>query len=319
VQGPEILLAVRVFDHYGVSMFHGPAALMQLKVSENEAAPAVSLAGPWCYQVEVKLDPAAICGPGGNGPTMPLGPDSQNAPSRLFNAMIHPLIPYAIRGAIWYQGESNASRAYQYRALMPALIEDWRQWWDQGDFPFYMVQLANFKERKPEPAESEWAELREAQTLTLRLKNTGMACIIDIGDAWDIHPRNKQDVGKRLALWALAKDYGRQRVYSGPMYRAMERQGDALCVSFDHVGGGLVAHGETLNGFAIAGADKQFVWAQAVIQGDTVIVRSDAVPEPVALRYGWADNPDCNLYNKQGLPAVPFRTDEWPGLTHGRK
>lgn len=319
VQGPEALLAVRVFDHYGESMFHGPAKLMQLSLAENEADTPVSAAGPWRYAVEVKLSPAAICGPGNSGPTPPMGADSPNAPSRLYNAMIHPLIPYALRGAIWYQGESNASRAHQYRTLMPALIEDWRRAWGQGAFPFYMVQLANFMAVKPEPSQSAWAELREAQTMTLSLENTGMACIIDIGEAGDIHPRNKQDVGKRLALWALAKDYGMAVVYSGPLYRAMDRRGDAICVSFDHVGGGLTVHGDTLSGFAIAGADKQFVWAQATLEGDTVLVRSGAVAEPVAVRYGWADNPECNLYNKEGLPAVPFRTDAWPGLTHGQK
>ena len=169
---------------------------------------------------------------------------------------------------------------------------------------------------KPEPTESAWAELREAQTMTLSYPNTGQAVIIDIGEADDIHPKNKQDVGKRLALWALVKDYGRELVYSGPMYKCMKKDGSEIALSFDHVGGGLVAKGgEPLKGFAIAGEDKKFVWADAKIEGDKVVVSSPDVADPVAVRYAWADNPICNLYNKEDLPACPFRTDEWPGVT----
>ena len=229
--------------------------------------------------------------------------------------MIAPLIPYAIGGAIWYQGESNASRAYQYRELFPTMIECWRQSWGQEDFPFLFVQLANFMAVKPEPGESAWAELREAQSMTLNRPNTGMAVIIDIGEADNIHPKNKQDVGKRLALWALAKTYGRDVVYSGPIYESMQRQGNKTVLRFDHVGGGLVAKGGQLKGFAIAGDDRRFVWADARIEGDTVIVSSEKVARPAAVRYAWADNPVCNLYNEAGLPASPFRTDTWPGVT----
>ncbi len=249
-------------------------------------------------------------------PGAPFGPDHPHAPAGLYNAMIAPLIPYGIAGAIWYQGESNAGRAYQYRKLFPAMITNWRHDWGRGDFPFLFVQLANFMATKPEPGDSEWAELREAQLLTLALPNTGMAVIIDIGEANDIHPKNKQDVGKRLAFWALAKTYGSKLVYSGPLYKSMQVEGNRVTLHFDHVGGGLVAGGgEPLKGFAIAGADRKFVWADAKIDGDTVVVSSDQVAEPAAVRYAWADNPVCNLFNKDKLPASPFRTDDWPGVT----
>ena len=253
-------------------------------------------------------------------PTPPRPPANpltgQHRPANCYNGMLLPLIPYALRGVIWYQGESNASRAYQYRSLFPTMIRSWRDDWQEGDFPFYFVQLANFKERKPQPGDSDWAELREAQLMTLRQPNTGMAVIIDIGQADNIHPTNKQDVGKRLALWALAKDYGRKLVYSGPIYRGMTKKGNEISLEFDHVGGGLVAKGGGhLEGFAIAGADRKFVWADASIAGDTVVVSSPRVSDPVAVRYAWADNPACNLYNKEGLPASPFRTDDWPGIT----
>jgi len=249
-------------------------------------------------------------------PREPFGPGHPHTPSGLYNAMIAPLIPYGIQGAIWYQGESNAGRAYQYRKLFPAMITNWREDWGQGDFPFLFVQLANFMAVKPEPGDSSWAELREAQSMTLSLPNTGMATIIDIGEADNIHPKNKQDVGRRLARWALAKTYGKETVCSGPIYKSMKVEGNRIVLSFDYVGGGLVARsGETLKGFAIAGEDRKFVWADARIDGDSVIVSSENVSKPVAARYAWADNPICNLYNKEGLPASPFRTDDWPGVT----
>ncbi len=249
-------------------------------------------------------------------PRPPLGPDHQHRPANLYNAMIAPLIPYAIKGAIWYQGESNASRAYQYRTIFPAMIEDWRGQWDQGRFPFLFVQLANFKERNTEPVESDWAELREAQLMALDLKNTGMAVIIDIGEADDIHPGNKQDVGKRLAYWALANDYRQRVAPSGPLYASSSFHGNKAIVRFEHVHGGLVAQGGELKGFAIAGEDRNFVWANArITRLNRVEVWSEQVPRPVAVRYGWSDNPECNLYNRAGLPASPFRTDDWPGVT----
>jgi sialate O-acetylesterase len=246
----------------------------------------------------------------------PVDPEaSPHRASGLYNGMIQPLIPYAIRGAIWYQGESNAPRAYQYRKLFPAMIGNWRKAWGEGDFPFLFVQLANFRPTKPEPADSDWAELREAQTMTLSLPRTGMAVIIDIGEAADIHPKNKQEVGKRLGLAALAIAYGKDIPYSGPMYDSMKVEGDKVRLTFKHVDGGLIAKDGELKGFAIAGADRKFVWADAKIDGDTIVVHSDQVSEPKAVRYAWADNPECNLYNKAGLPASPFRTDDWPGVT----
>jgi sialate O-acetylesterase len=198
------------------------------------------------------------------------------------------------------------------------MIQNWQDTWKQGDFPFLFVQLANYANNmppKPEPAPSEWAELREAQLMTLAMPNTGMAVAIDIGDGNNIHPKNKQDVGKRLSLWALAKTYGKTIVYSGPLYKYMEVQGNKAILHFDNVGGWLEAKGTELKGFSIAGQDKKFVWTDAKIEGNTVVVSSDKISEPAAVRYAWADNPVCNLYNKEELPASPFRTDDWPGLT----
>jgi len=245
-------------------------------------------------------------------PKAPRGPGM--APSCLYNGMIAPLIPYGVGGAIWYQGESNAGRAAQYRTLFPAMITNWREDWGQEgparDFPFLFVQLANFMARKAEPGESGWAELREAQTMTLSLPKTGMAVIIDIGDAKDIHPKNKLDIGRRLALAAQHVACGKELVYSGPMYDAMTVEGEKARIRFKHVGGGLEAKGgEKLTGFAIAGEDKKYVWAEAKIEKDAVVVWSPSVAKPVAVRYAWADNPECNLVNKEGLPASPFRTD----------
>jgi sialate O-acetylesterase len=199
------------------------------------------------------------------------------------------------------------------------MIKNWRDAWHEGNFPFLFVQLANFEATNPEPVESDWAELREAQLMTLSVPNTGMAVIIDIGEANDIHPKNKQDVGKRLALWALAKTYGKTIVYSGPIYTLMEVQGNKAILHFSNVGGGLMAKGDSLKGFAIAGEDKKFVWADANIVGNTIVVSSDKVAVPVAVRYAWSKNPVCNLYNKEGLPATPFRTDTWRGVTDGRR
>ncbi len=251
-------------------------------------------------------------------PEEPIGPGHAYSPTGLYNGMIVPILPYGIRGAIWYQGESNAWRAYQYRTLFPAMIKNWRDAWHEGDFPFLFVQLANYMQSEPQPVESDWAELREAQLMTLSVPNTGMAVTIDIGEG-DLHPKNKQDVGKRLALWALAKTYGKNIVYSGPIYKSMKVDGNEVILSFDNVGGGLMAKGDSLKGFAIAGADRKFVWADAKIKGDTIVVSSDKVAAPVSVRYAWAINPVCNLYNKEGLPATPFRTDTWPGVTYGRR
>jgi sialate O-acetylesterase len=236
----------------------------------------------------------------------------------LYNAMIAPLVPFTMRGAIWYQGEANAARAHQYRTLFSAMIEDWRRVWGGSDFPFLFVQLANFMPAQDQPVEREtWPELREAQSLALSLPNTGQAVTIDIGEADDIHPRNKQDVGLRLALAALNTVYGQDVVYSGPTFRDLAIEGNSVRLYFDHVGGGLVAAGEKLSGFAIAGEDREFVWGTAVIDGETILVSSPDVASPVAVRYAWANNPVISLYNREGLPASPFRTDDWPGVTEG--
>jgi sialate O-acetylesterase len=309
------VIAVRVFDRAGEGGF-GRTDRMSLSPVGAKESEAISLAGPWSYKVELSLEPKKP--DYGSRPELP-GPTNQNSPSVLYNAMIAPLKPYAIRGAIWYQGESNAGRAYQYRMLFPSMIRDWRAKWGQGDFPFYFVQLANWQPAKSEPADSEWAELREAQTMTLRLPQTGMAVIIDIGDANDIHPRNKLDVGKRLAAWALADTYHQRVEPSGPLYDSFAVEGDKIRVKFTHSSGGVkTSDGGPPKGFAVAGADRKFVWADARIEGDTVVVWSKGVSHPVAVRYAWADNPQSSLYNQAGLPASPFRTDDWPGVTLAR-
>ena len=240
-------------------------------------------------------------------------------PANIYNTRIKPITPYAIRGAIWYQGETNAGRAFQYRDMFPLMIQNWRDDWGQGDFPFYWVQLADFKPEKSEPGDSDWAELREAQTMTLdRLANTGEAVIIDIGEASDIHPRNKLEVARRLVRWALARDYGRDFKYRSPRYDSMEVQGAKIVVKFKDVTDGLrTIDAKELKGFAVAGSDKKWAWADAkILDKDRVEVTSETVLEPVAVRYAWADNPVCNLYDKSGLPATPFRSDDWPGVTH---
>jgi len=243
-------------------------------------------------------------------PPPPRKPGPPVKPSCLYNGMIAPLIHYGIAGVIWYQGESNASRALQYRTLFPTMIEDWRKAWGQDEFPFLYVQLAPYRPIQAEPQlNSNWAELREAQLVTLSVPKTGMAVITDAGDPTNIHPTNKQIVGARLALAALAIAYGRNIEYSGPIYSSMKIAGDKVVLSFTHVGGGLEAKGGELKGFAIAGPDRKFVWARAKIAGDNVVAWSPLVPSPSYVRYGWADCPVCNLYNKEGLPASPFRTN----------
>jgi len=255
-------------------------------------------------------------------PRAPSDPEGQMRgnfrPGNIYNGVLKPTIGYGIRGVIWYQGESNAGRAYQYRDLFPLMIKSWRDEWGQGDFSFYWVQLADFLPERPEPKESMWAELREAQTMTLsRLPGTGEAVIIDLGEAQDIHPRNKQDVANRLARWALSRDYGVKMAAQSPTYKAMEKNGNKVVLRFDHVDRGLrAADGAEPRGFAIAGSDHKFVWAKAKIIGPaTVEVWSDQVAEPAAVRYAWADNPVCNIYSAPGLPLTPFRSDQWPGVT----
>jgi sialate O-acetylesterase len=236
--------------------------------------------------------------------------------SDLFNGMIAPLMPYKFRGAIWYQGEGNALSAFEYRQLLPTLIKNWRDL-SNSRFPFLIVQLPNHGAVPKEPTESAWAELREAEFLTERnVPDTGLAVTIDVGDPKNLHPHRKMEVGQRLALWALGTTYGENITYSGPLYQSMKVEGSKIVVKFSHVGGGLVAKdGPALVGFSVAGPDRNFHWADAAIQGDSVVVSSNQVPDPVAVRYAWGDSPDCNLFNKEGLPASPFRTDDWPGIT----
>ena len=235
-----------------------------------------------------------------------------NLPSVLFNGMIAPLEPFAIKGAIWYQGESNGSRGYQYRSLLPAMITGWRRTWGEGDFPFLIVQLPEFGKNQPN-GDSSWAELREAQWLTSRnVPNVGIAVAMGLGDPGNVHPTKKQEVGRRLALVAEKQVYGEDVIASGPVYKSMAADGDKVTLTFDDIAGGLEAQGGKLEGFTIAGDDHKFVPAQAEIRGSTVVVSAPGVNHPVAVRYGWANSPTCTLYNQAGLPAAPFRTDDWP-------
>jgi len=241
-------------------------------------------------------------------------------PAELYNGMIAPLIPYTIQGAIWYQGESNAGRAWQYRTLFADMIRNWRQDWGQGNFTFLEVQLAPFMAIKDQPAESTWAELREAQVIATKvLPKVGIAVITDVGDPKDIHPTKKEPVGARLALAARGITYGEKLVYTGPTYKSMKVKDDHAIISFQGNGGGLEARDGDLKGFALAGEDKKFVWAKAEIEGDQVVLSNPAVAKPVAVRYGWADCPVVNLWNKAGLPASPFRTDDFPMTTAPKK
>jgi sialate O-acetylesterase len=295
----ENVLAVRVEDTGGGGGFHGGSESVFLRT----AAGRRSLAGPWRFAVEsmaVNLDD-----------------HKRELPTLLYNAMVHPLLPFPIRGVIWYQGESNAGDedARVYRDLFTGMIEDWRERWGVGDFPFLWVQLASWLPAPEEPEESGWAMLRESQSAALELPATAQAVAIDAGDADDIHPRDKQTIGHRLALGALDVAYGPDLVAAGPTYRSFSARDGRIEVLFDHLGGGLVAR-DTEDGrvrrFAVAGEDRRFVWAEARVESNRVIVWSDQVAEPVAVRYAWAANPEgANLYNRAGLPASPFRTDRW--------
>jgi sialate O-acetylesterase len=250
-----------------------------------------------------------------------IGPNGY--PSLLYNGMIKPLVPFAIRGVLWYQGESNASRAAQYKHAFPLLIKDWRSAWNRPDMPFYFVQLASWIANNGNSAKgSTWAELREAQADALKLPNTGMAVALDLGDTKDIHPPNKKDVGLRLAAIALNKLYDVQTEYSGPVYQSMKITGNNVLISFQHAGPQLKVNDKYgyLKGFEVAGSDRKFYYAKADVKNNQVIVYSDSVAAPVAVRYGWADDmPEANLYNDAGFPAVPFRTDNWPGITLGER
>lgn len=299
-------IAVRVVDTGGGGGIYGDANDVKLTTASGKT---ISLARDWKYYVESVQ---------GNGS---VGPNSY--PTLLYNAMLYPILNYTIRGALWYQGESNAGRSYQYRKAFPLMIQDWRTNFKQGDFPFYFVQLASFNAGGGDSEHgSGWAELREAQTMTLSLPNTGMAVTTDIGEANDIHPRNKQDVGKRLAALALNRIYQKAMVDSGPTYQSMKVDGNKVRISFNNIGSGLMVKDKYgyLKGFEVAGADQKFHYAKASLEGNEVVVVCDAVPTPVAVRFAWADNPeDANLFNKDGFPAVPFRTDNWKGATENNR
>ena len=294
------VVAIRVEDTGGGGGIHGPADLLYVETTAGRRP----LAGEWRFRVgRVAVD---------------VGGGMNQVPTVLYNKMVHPLTGYPVRGFLWYQGESNAagSDAFEYRRLFSAMIRDWREAWGQGDLPFLWVQLANFMEPAAQPGRSGWALLRESQSAALALPNAAQVVAIDLGEADDIHPRNKQDVGARLALAARAVAYGEDVVHSGPVYRAHRVRDGRIEIEFDHVGGGLLARdGPELRGFDIAGEDGRFARARARIEGDRVVVRSEDVPAPVAVRYAWADNPaDANLYNAEGLPAAPFRTDRWDAV-----
>ncbi len=291
------VIAVRVEDTGGGGGFYGDSEEMYAQTNQQK----ISLAGTWKYKLGViKLN---------------TGVASNQEPVIIYNKMIYPILNFPIKGVIWYQGESNAGAedAFVYRDLFATMIQDWRKRWGVGDFPFLYVQLANYMAVKSQPSASNWAMLRESQMKTLVLPNTAQAVIIDIGDANDIHPRNKHDVGYRLALGARKLAYGEQNlVHNGPVYQSMKIEGNKIRLQFEAVGGTLSVKGSDLKEFAIAGDDKKFVWANAKIEGNEIIVWSDEVKNPVAVRYAWADNPhQANLYNQQGLPATPFRTDDW--------
>ncbi|WP_083925240.1 sialate O-acetylesterase [Flexithrix dorotheae] len=269
----------------------------------------LNLEGKWKYNPSLEHE------------SKPFSTVYQYLPGALFNGMVAPVIPYGIKGVIWYQGESNVSRAYQYREIFPLLINDWRIHWKQGNFPFLFVQLANHKSQPIAPVSDKTAELREAQSKALSLPNTGMAVAIDIGDANDIHPKNKQEVGKRLALAAEKIAYHKDIVFAGPTFKHYQIKEGKIAIKFDNVGAGLTTNGDAeLKGFAIAGDDGKFVWAKAsIIDKNTVEVFNENIENPKMVRYAWASNPVCNLYNEEGLPAVPFRTDDLRGVTYGRK
>lgn len=293
------VIAVRIVDNSGGGGIYGDAADLKLSLGSKN----IPLDGRWKFKVIVVKTS--------------LSPNSY--PSLLYNAMVNPLVPYAIEGVLWYQGEANVWRANQYKKAFPLMITDWRTKFKQGDFPFYFVQLSTFNEQNGNSkVGSRWAELREAQSETLKLPNTGMAVTTDIGNAKDIHPTNKQDVGLRLAAIALNNVYGKKRVYSGPTYKSQEIAGNQIILTFDNVGSGLTAldNSENLKGFEIAGADKVFHSAKAIIKNNKVIVSSNQVQNPAAVHYGWADDDtEINLFNKEKFPASPFRTDNWEMIT----
>jgi sialate O-acetylesterase len=293
------VVVIRVQNNFGKGGFVPDKPYF---ISANKET--IDLKGYWSYKVGEVYLPRRSFGDGGIS--------AQNQPAALYNAMVAPLVNYACKGFLWYQGEANTNRADEYAKLMPALINDWRNKWKEPEAPFLFVQLPGFMEMNYLPSESQWAALRETQLKTLSVPNTGMAVAIDLGEWNDIHPDNKKDVGTRLALAAEKVAYDEKEiVYSGPIYQSSKTEGNQITLTFSNTGSGLVTNdGEELSQFAIAGPDKKFVWAKAKIEANQVIVWNEVIPNPTYVRYAWADNPDgANLYNKEGLPASPFRTD----------
>lgn len=292
------LIVVRVTDYGAGGGFYGSGDALRLDAGTQR----LPLTGDWRYCIAVCAEDYGYIN---------VSPNMYHG--LLYNAMIHPLVDYPLRGILWYQGESNVGNATAYQRMFPTMISAWRKAWKSDDLPFFWVQLANYMPKDSVPGRSTWAELREAQASALSLPNTGQAVIADIGNADDLHPHNKQDVGKRLALIALRQVYGESLVSSGPVYRSMAVKGNKVEITFDWHGSRPVVRNKygNIEGFALAGQDRRFYWAKAWLEGDKVVVESDNVSTPVAVRYAWSDNPDINLYNTEGLPAVPFRTDTW--------
>lgn len=310
VKGKYVKPGKAAIGEYLFSYQYGRAFLQgrgRSYISLAGASEKLAMPGNWELQLHDRFKPQRE----------PMHPKHRKALNGLYNAMINPIMPFAIKGVIWYQGEGNVRNAYNYRKLLPLMIKSWRSNWRQGDFPFLIVQLANYGPPVASPGNSMWAELREAQFMTAQnVPECGIAAAIDIGEKGNIHPTNKQDVGYRLSLVARKLVYGDDVVSSGPVYQSMKVKGNKIILKFKNIGGGLVAKGGKLKYFSIAGNDKRFLWADAVIDGNTVVVSSKKIAKPVAVRYAWAKNPEgANLYNKQGLPAFPFRTDDWPGCT----
>ncbi|MCD7937083.1 MAG: sialate O-acetylesterase, partial [Tannerellaceae bacterium] len=290
------IIAIRLFSFWGTGML---GCYEQSVYLENKTNEKIILDTHWKMSATVD-------------PVFPETPPYMNEPAALYNAMIHPIRNYTLKGIIWYQGETNAHHPEQYRTLFPLLINDWRIRFRQGMLPFLFVQLANYGNEAPFYKEDNWAFLREAQTCALSLPHTGMATAIDIGMAHDIHPKNKKEVGRRLYLQAAEKVYGDSICASGPVFEKMEIENNLLYITFRHAAGLHTKGDPEVKGFYIAGKDAVFYPAdQAIIQGNQVILSSGQVPVPVAVRYAWASNPACNLYNQQDLPAIPFRTDSW--------
>jgi sialate O-acetylesterase len=300
----ENIIGVFIEDVGGGGGFGSAAGKIKLTLGNT----VIPLAAKWKYKIE-------------SFSTSGFNVNANIYPSLLFNAMINPLMPFGIKGAIWYQGESNTGRAYEYRKTFPLLIKDWRKGWGRGDFPFLFVQLPNFI-AQPEDIQrgSTWAELREAQAMALAVPKTGMAVTIDIGEPKDIHPTNKQEVARRLAKIALSEVYKRKLEYTGPVFKSMKTEGSRAILSFDHISNGLILTNATnINGFTIAGADKVFYYAKAYFDGKSVVVYHEKVAHALSVRYAWTDNPEgLNFFNKEGYPAMPFRTDTWDGITINR-